>query len=231
MKLTNEQKQIYAGKICPYCYSPSEYVDSSVIYGTSYGMVYYCRNCDAYVGVHEGTDDAKGRLANKELREWKMKAHAAFDPLWQNRIFRRGAAYKWLSKELGIPKDYTHIGMFSVDTCKRTVEIIDTYLTELKNEKMKVKSLSLHNFANYARVAVSFDPDINYLIGPNGAGLCQLPPYGDIEIVYFIMQDHFTSGRFTILSDETESLTDHWSITPGRLFSNTLEHEVKTCQS
>ena len=37
-------------------------------YGVDYGMIYYCPQCGAYVGVHKGTDRAKGRLANAELR-------------------------------------------------------------------------------------------------------------------------------------------------------------------
>jgi hypothetical protein len=36
--------------------------------GIDYGMIYYCPKCRAYVGVHAGTDRAKGRLANAELR-------------------------------------------------------------------------------------------------------------------------------------------------------------------
>lgn len=127
LKLTERQKLIYQGKICPYCGVVPEYVDSVVIYGTSYGMVYLCRKCDAYVGVHEGTDQPKGRLANSELREWKKKAHAAFDPLWQNKHMKRKEAYQWLSEKLGIPKEYTYIGMFSVETCKKVVEIISKH--------------------------------------------------------------------------------------------------------
>jgi len=126
-KLTQRQKSIYKGKICPYCGKEPEYVDSSVLYGTSYGMVYLCRQCDAYVGVHEGTDQPKGRLANKELREWKKKAHAAFDPLWQNKHMKRKEAYTWLSEKLGTPRNYTHIGMFSVETCKKVVEIMSKH--------------------------------------------------------------------------------------------------------
>lgn len=56
---------------CPYCGRQAEYVDSKVIYGRSYGMAYLCRNCDAYVGVHRGTDEPLGRLADASLRKWK----------------------------------------------------------------------------------------------------------------------------------------------------------------
>lgn len=118
----HERAQVLSGKVCPYCGATTEYVDSEVIYGRSYGMVYLCRPCDAYVGVHKGTDKALGRLANAELREWKKKAHAAFDPVWKERQ-SRNKAYKWLSKALGINRKHTHIGMFDIEECKRTVEV------------------------------------------------------------------------------------------------------------
>jgi len=112
---------------CPYCQSEVKfYKDSILVYGRDYGALYVCSRyprCDAYVGVHRGTTKPKGRLANKELREWKKKAHAAFDPIWQRGRMRRGRAYELLAEKLGIPKKEDHIGMFDVAMCKRTVEI------------------------------------------------------------------------------------------------------------
>lgn len=113
---------------CPYCGKQAEYVDSKIIYhGRSYGMIYICRPCDAYVGVHDGTDVPKGSLANARVRYWRRLAHAAFDPLWQSGKFyrRRGAAYTWLSEKLGLPKEETHIGMFDVDNCKKVIRIVE----------------------------------------------------------------------------------------------------------
>lgn len=125
MALTEQEKLIYKGKICPYCKEPSQYVDSVIIYGRSYGMIYLCKSCEAWVGVHAGTNKALGRLANKKLRELKKEAHSYFDRLWKfkNKIFRRSAAYKWLSEELGLDPHYTHIGMFSEITCKKVIEL------------------------------------------------------------------------------------------------------------
>ncbi|WP_278247013.1 zinc-finger-containing protein [Agathobaculum desmolans] len=74
--------------ICNYCGRKAELVDSKVIYGTSYGMMYLCRRCNAYVGCHKGTDRPLGRLADAELRYWKKAAHAVFDPLWRQGRFR-----------------------------------------------------------------------------------------------------------------------------------------------
>lgn len=113
--------------ICPYCGAQAEYTDSKDIYhGHSYGMIYICRACDAYVGVHNGSDMPKGTLANAELRYWRRLAHAAFDPLWQSGAFyrRRNAAYSWLSEKMVLPKEETHIGRFDIEACKKLINII-----------------------------------------------------------------------------------------------------------
>jgi hypothetical protein len=109
--------------ICPYCNKEADYVDSKIVYSRSYGMMYYCKDCDAYVGVHKGTDKPFGRLANKELREWKIKAHNAFDPLWKSKGFTRKGAYKYLSKAMNKKPSETHIGMFDVQECKKVINI------------------------------------------------------------------------------------------------------------
>lgn len=116
-------KEVY----CDYCGRRAEFVDSKVVYGRSYGMIYLCR-CHpgyAFVGVHKGTDRPLGRLADMELRELKKQAHAAFDPLWKEGRFKghRKAAYAWLSEQMGLPQEKTHIGMFDTAQCERVVQI------------------------------------------------------------------------------------------------------------
>ena len=112
---------------CPYCGKKAEYVDTIEIYGKSYGMAYLCRPCDAFVGVHDGTDTPLGRLANRELRRWRNRAHAAFDPLWQLGPYRRrrNDAYAWLAGKMGLTKEETHIAMFNVEQCKQVIQIMD----------------------------------------------------------------------------------------------------------
>lgn len=114
---------ILQGKICPYCEGPTRFIDSSIIYGKSYGMIYLCKPCDAYVGVHRGTNKALGRLADAQLRYWKKRVHKAFDHLWKSGKMKRYAAYAWLSEKLQIPPEYTHIGMMDVDGCQRVIEV------------------------------------------------------------------------------------------------------------
>jgi hypothetical protein len=113
--------------ICPYCNHAAKLIDSIVIYRVrSYGMMWHCAPCDAYVGVHKDSKEhvPLGRLANAELRKWKMKAHAAFDPLWKEQGLKRKEAYQKLADLLGIPVKETHIGMFDVDQCKRVIEVL-----------------------------------------------------------------------------------------------------------
>lgn len=117
-------KQVY----CPYCGHLADFVDSAEVYhGRSYGMIYLCRRCDAYVGCHGNGDVPKGSLANAELREWRKKAHARFDPLWQYGQFRhrRNAAYAWLARKMQIPVEQAHIGMFDVGQCKKLIAILN----------------------------------------------------------------------------------------------------------
>lgn len=125
-------EEIITGKECPYCGNPSEYINSSYIYnGFDYGMIYICKPCKAWVGVHKDTDKAKGRLANERLRELKKQAHYYFDGLWEHAWKKHGrarnearkSAYAWLGKELGIPPEHTHIGMFNEELCTKAMEV------------------------------------------------------------------------------------------------------------
>lgn len=124
--------------ICPYCDLDAELVDSAEIYnGKSYGMMWLCRQCGAYVGTHNNSPSHKplGRLANAELREYKKAAHDAFDVLWMRKMQKekiskskaRRSAYEWLSSQLGISKKNCHIGMMDVATCKRVIDLCLPY--------------------------------------------------------------------------------------------------------
>jgi hypothetical protein len=80
-----------------------------------------CDPCGAWVGVHPGTVRPLGRLANAELRRAKMRAHAAFDPLWRDGLTDRRSAYSLLADELGISREACHVGYFDAPTCERVV--------------------------------------------------------------------------------------------------------------
>lgn len=135
-------KDIISGRMCPYCFKQSMLVNGSAIYWAKYSHIrlYLCRDCRAYVWVHEGTTKALWRLANPELRIAKQEAHLAFDRLWKGKWWvARRDAYSWLSKVLNIPLEYTHIGMFDEVLCRRTVQVVKTRLSEIPKAKWNWK--------------------------------------------------------------------------------------------
>ncbi len=120
---------------CPYCGKAAVLRTSREIYPharQNYGMFWACPgDCDAYVGTHSNSKRYAplGRLANKELREWKRWAHAAFDPMWKKshddyQGFSRLEAYDWLTRMMG-RINQVHIGQCDVDECKQIVEIFN----------------------------------------------------------------------------------------------------------
>lgn len=76
--------------------------------------------CKGIVGAHQ---DGKpfGRPVNKEGREARQRAHAAFDVLWKQGAISRAQAYRWLSDYLGI-KPQVHIGDLDVAGCERVID-------------------------------------------------------------------------------------------------------------
>ena len=126
---------ILTGKKCPYCGGKTELIDSAEVYhGVSYGKMYICRPCNAYVGCYKNTDHALGRLANAELRKSKHIAYHYLDQIWKRRLLNRSGTYKMLSEAMGIPKEYTHIGMFDNEQCKQAIEICIAYMKERGKE-------------------------------------------------------------------------------------------------
>ena len=112
--------------ICPYCNEPAEWVENKEVYGKNYGksyMIYFCRPCNAYVGCHQNTRQPLGSLANRELREWRKKAHAAFDPLWKTGKMTRKKAYRWLYDKTG---KWIHMGDSTIEDCKKVINAINS---------------------------------------------------------------------------------------------------------
>jgi len=122
--------------VCPYCLSLAVLVGGDAVYPHRPDLhrkrFYLCRPCDAWVGCHPQTTVPLGRLANKELRGWKILAHAEFDKLWKEGRMKRTAAYKLMQRLMGMTPDEAHIGLFSVDQCKQLIQ----KLSELKAPKL-----------------------------------------------------------------------------------------------
>lgn len=110
---------------CDYCQKRAEKVSGREVYPHRpdlFGKTFWrCRPCEAHVGCHPDSTRPLGGLANKELRQARQRAHAAFDPIWKSGGMRRTAAYKWLAKAMSVRE--IHIGQSNGPTCERIIEV------------------------------------------------------------------------------------------------------------
>ena len=112
---------------CNRCGSTSvALVSNCEIYGKEYGewpWLFLCMECRSYVGLHPFTGIPLGTLADAETRDARMKAKAAFSPMWTSGDMSRSDAYAWLAARLGIQVESCHIGWFDVDECGRVANV------------------------------------------------------------------------------------------------------------
>lgn len=108
---------------CPDCGADMSLRDSR--FGLFYGCVRFPR-CRSTHGAHPDGRPL-GVPANKATREARIRAHAAFDPIWQSnrRVSRkraRGSAYGWLKRAMKLDA-WPHIGEFTVDQCEQVIRL------------------------------------------------------------------------------------------------------------
>lgn len=119
--------------MCPYCNSPAVLQPAEVVYrgtGSTYGKLWVCSNyprCNAYVGVHKGTDAPLGSLGNPMTRQHRITAHDVFDQLWcgAGARMRRSEAYNMVAQALGV--ESVHIGGADIATCERIIRVVQDY--------------------------------------------------------------------------------------------------------
>jgi len=117
---------------CNYCERNAEWVENKVIYGRNYGksyMIWFCKNCDAYVGCHKNTKEALGTLAKKELRNLRKEAKSLFIKEflygeWQVPFRVKKDAYHRLADMIGTKRSETHFGMFNESACQKIISLL-----------------------------------------------------------------------------------------------------------
>jgi ssDNA-binding Zn-finger/Zn-ribbon topoisomerase 1 len=100
-----------------------------VLKESKYGLFYSCVEfpfCKATHGAH-ANGEPLGTPANKETKEWRIKAHKLFDQLWKGKNpyfkgrWRRSQSYRFLRECMGMTADQAHIGNFNIETCKMLI--------------------------------------------------------------------------------------------------------------
>lgn len=113
---------------CWYCGRPAQLVTGLAIYGPGYQTgdkrFWYCKECEAWVGCHKGTEKPLGQLAKRPLRELRVFAHDALDEFRKQTGATRTEAYRLLAERLGISKKACHIGKFDEARCEEAIKIM-----------------------------------------------------------------------------------------------------------
>lgn len=118
------------GVTCNYCGKSAVLTTGQIIYphreDLKFLKFWQCVSCDAYVGCHKNSKDYKplGILANRELRQLRIKAHGLFDLSWRSGKITRDKAYQRLSQSMGIKKKDCHIGHFNIDQCEMALNVL-----------------------------------------------------------------------------------------------------------
>lgn len=90
-----------------------------------YGLFWACPRypaCRGRHGAHRATGLPLGTPTNEAGIKARRAAHAAFDPIWQQGVMSRKAAYHWLTAAMGADK-HVHIGEMTIEQCARVVAL------------------------------------------------------------------------------------------------------------
>lgn len=94
-----------------------------------FGLFYGCLNYPICKGTHGAHPDGKplGVPADKETRAWRIKAHQAFDLLFngENLIMEREEAYAYLQHLMNLTEEQAHISKFDIEQCKELIDLLD----------------------------------------------------------------------------------------------------------
>ena len=108
--------------VCPDCGEKMILKDSR--FGWFYGCVTFPK-CRATHGA-DPLGEPLGEPADAETKQWRIKAHDAFDQLWKapDSTMSRSESYKWMIETLALTQDEAHIAMFGITRCKQLIEAI-----------------------------------------------------------------------------------------------------------
>lgn len=105
---------------CPSCGS------NMTLKQSRFGLFYACTAFPKCRATHGAHPDGKplGKPADATTRQWRVRAHEAFDELWKGSKKRmsRGRAYAYLQEVMSMTPEEAHIGNFNEDQCVDLIE-------------------------------------------------------------------------------------------------------------
>lgn len=94
--------------------------------GSRFGLYWGCVDfprCQATHGAHQRTGMPLGTPGDRLTRGARKAAHQFFDPMWQSGQMSRVAAYEWMRRVLGVPRERAHISRLTQAECETLIEI------------------------------------------------------------------------------------------------------------
>jgi ssDNA-binding Zn-finger/Zn-ribbon topoisomerase 1 len=82
-------------------------------------------DCDGTHSAHQSSGKPMGTPADKETKEWRVKAHAAFDPYVAKWFEKRSDGYMFLQNVMGLSGEDAHISKFNIDQCKKLLTLLE----------------------------------------------------------------------------------------------------------
>jgi ssDNA-binding Zn-finger/Zn-ribbon topoisomerase 1 len=111
---------------CPECGAPMALRPSR--FGPFYGCSRWRETgCRGSHGAHPNGAPL-GTPATRLTKDARIRAHDAFDRLWQNGRMKRSRAYRWLRIMMNLSKPNAHIGKFTIEQCDRLVLLVEREL-------------------------------------------------------------------------------------------------------
>lgn len=102
-----------------------------VLRDSRFGLFWGCSRWPACNGKHGAHPDGRplGKPATLAVRQARMAAHAAFDPIWLGGAMRRPEAYRWLTRAMGRQRQ-VHIGELGLEECALVVRLCELRMRE-----------------------------------------------------------------------------------------------------
>lgn len=83
--------------------------------------------CKGTHSAHQNSGKPMGNPANKETKDWRVKAHDVFDEFWQKYNYSRKESYNLLNTIMGTTHETGHIAKFNMDQCKLLIKKLKAY--------------------------------------------------------------------------------------------------------
>lgn len=122
--------------VCDVCHSKDVVLTTREVLGIrrnytgwEWPVIWFCIDCGAAVGTHQGTETPLGKMAHSNVRMLRIVAHRAFDPIWKRGFMSRDEAYQWMHEKLNIPEN-AHIGTIGELDLIKLTELSNQYIRE-----------------------------------------------------------------------------------------------------